>query len=224
MKKQSKRITQILFMATVSMLLLTGCSGRAILPSVTIDDASFTIGDTVQTILDGGLTLCEISGTVVDVESTTMDANTLDHSSYCIGRVNDEGKAEPTHLYVWLYNDKTGSPAPLKKCKVAGIRYSMTSDFYRTGRNSESVFINGYDFATLSPEQAVDAFEEMGISVEPDEREEYLKQGNSLSYLTTAQGNYTYSLEGNGVNMESGETEFQVTSVEMYRHFNFAYD
>ena len=100
----------------------------------------------------------------------------------------------------------------------------MTSDFYRNGRKSESVFINGYDFATLSPEQAVDAFEEMGISVEPDEREEYLKQGDSLSFLTTAQGNYTYSLEGNGVNMESGEREFQVTSVEMKRHFNFSYN
>lgn len=58
----------------------------------------------------------------------------------------------------------------------------MTSDFYRNGRKSESVFINGYDFATLSPEQAVDAFEEMGILVEPDERERYLKQGDSLSY------------------------------------------
>lgn len=106
MKKQSKRITQILFMAVVYTLLLTGCSGQGILPSVTIDDASFTIGDTVQTILDGGLTLCEINGTIVDVENTTMDANTLDYSSYCIGRVNDEGKAEPTRLYVLLYNDK----------------------------------------------------------------------------------------------------------------------
>lgn len=210
-KLRGKRVLLSLIMLCC-VFVFTGCGKEDIEMTFTIGDARIKIDDTVQSIYDQGLVLCETDGTVLKEEDLPeLKGRIVDSKSYCIGKKTDkESVAEPSYLYVYLYNTSSVSKA-LKECKIYQFWYNVPED-----EEKAEVLINDVNFAQITVDEAVAKLEEMGLSYEQEDKDEFLS-AESGYFLITSTNHYLYSLDSSAVvNTPSPEELAQIQSEEEY--------
>ena len=194
----------LLLMMLCSIFIFTGCGKKDIAMTFAIGDAQISLNDTLQSIYDQDLVLCEVDGTVLKEEDLPeLKGKIIDSESYCIGKKTDkESIAEPTHLYVYLYNTSLLS-TPLKDCKNYQFLYNVPED-----RDTAEVLINGVNFAQLTDEEAVAKLEEMGLSYEQEDKDKFLSTENGY-FLKTSTNNCLYSINSDVVYNRPSEEEME---------------
>lgn len=222
--KLLKKLTTTLLSAALCTTLLTGCS-PAVKTEITLKDTTFTLNDTVQTLLDGGLFLCEVDGSEIDATSNSLPSMTYDYDSKRIGYTNADGKNVATGLIVYLYNP-TSKEASYNECEIANITYFYDTEALITGEEPENepILINGHDFSNMTPEEAAAAFEEIGVSIDAEDKDEFLNHPDGYGLIYESTGSYNYELNADIVTSNSGEEIYALDTLEISQDLNISFN
>lgn len=192
MNKLSNGVRYIIFFILLVIIIgaayFMGVFKKANAPVATINGVNISIDDTIQTLLDNGLVLSSIGGGTIDCSEHTLGAMEYKYDGYEISINNPDGNNIDTNLVVTLYNP-TNSKKTYNECKIAKFKY--WADWYEEG--DPAVTINDNNFKELSPEEALNAFEAMGVKVAEDDRTDFLNSGSGHFYKV--QSGYKYTLE-----------------------------
>lgn len=222
--KLFKKLAAPLLSVALCTTLLNGCS-PAVKADITVNNTTFALNDTVQTLLDGGLFLCEIGGSEIDATSNSLPSMTYDYDSKRIGYTNADGENVSTGLVVYLYNP-TSKEATYSECEIAGITYFYDTEAIITGDEpeNESLIINGHDFSSMSPEEAASAFEEIGVSIDAEDKEEFTNSPDGYGHIYESSGSYNYELDATTITTNSGGETYALETLSISQDLNISFE
>lgn len=169
--------------------------------------------------------LCEVNGTEIDATSGTLPARTYDYDSKHVGYTDANGKNISTGLVVRLYNP-SAKEVPYSECEIADITYFYDTEAVVTGDEpeNEALLINGHDFSNMTPEEAAAAFEEMSVSIDAEDKDEFVNHPDGYGHIYESSGSYNYELDASTIQSNSGETIYSLETLSISQDLNISYN
>ncbi len=159
-------------------------------PSVKINGTELKVNMTVQELIDAGFAIDDsIAGNGdLDVASEPdIPGESYTSTFYYVYAKDQNGFYKYTNIVFHVYNKDVNS-AEFKDSQIYGYRYDPHYD------NGEfSVVINDIEFAGKSKEDAIAAFEELGIKFDSADKEEFLKSERNIIFGKS--GDFSYIIE-----------------------------
>ncbi len=174
-------------------------------PSVKINGTELKVNMTVQELLDAGFAIDDsIAGKGdLDIESEPdIPGESYTSTFYYVYAKDSNGYYEYTNIVFHVFNKDVNS-VEFKNSQIYAYRYDP---HYDTGKFS--VLINDIEFAGKSKEEAVQAFEELGVKFDSADKEEFLN--NESHIIFGKSGDFSYIIE-------TDYNEDIVTNIEVKR-------
>ena len=171
-------IVVVAIIAAISLL-------NQVKPEVTIDGETLTTGMTVQEMTDAGFTVgLSMSGRGgLDLDSQPqVPGESYTSTSYCIFK-----DGEYTNVDFSVYNKDVNS-CDFKDSRIYAYSFSSRFNFSDT-----EVEINGIEIGGMDKKDALEAFEELGVKFDADDKEEFLD--GDYGFIIGSSGSYSFEIE-----------------------------
>lgn len=181
-KKQKKSkasyiVTPLIIIAVIAGAFIYWKS--LVKPCITVNGEEIKIHMTVQELVDAGYAIDDSivgSGDLDISKVSDIPGESYSSKSYYLYVENEFGWYDYANISFRVYNKDVNS-AEFKDCKVYSYQYDPSYRF-----NETSILINDIDFVGMDKEDAVLAFEELGVKFDADDKEEFLS-GEATSII-----------------------------------------
>ncbi|MBQ8527814.1 MAG: hypothetical protein IJ429_05000 [Lachnospiraceae bacterium] len=171
-------------------------------PVVSINGTELKVNMTVQELVDAGFTVDDsISGKGdMDLDAQPqIPGESYTSTFYYVYAKDQNGYSDYANVVFHVFNADVNS-VDFKDSQIYAFRYDPSFQFSKA-----SVLVNGIDFVGLSKEEAIAAFEELGVKFEAAKKDEFLKDESHIIFGKS--GDYSYVIEtdihdGSVVNIE----------------------
>ncbi len=186
-KKKQNKLFNIVFgigvvvVAVIAAIYLL----NQVKPEVTIDGQTLGVGMTVQELTDAGFTVgISVKGRGdLDLDSQPqVPGETYSSTSYYIFK-----DGEYTNVDFSVYNKSVNS-CDFQDSRIYAFSFSSRYSFSDT-----EVSVNGIDVGGMEKEEALLAFEKLGVKFDNDDKEEFLS--GDYGFIIGKSGDYSFELE-----------------------------
>ncbi|MBR3824836.1 MAG: PASTA domain-containing protein [Lachnospiraceae bacterium] len=185
-KKEDKKFFIGLGILMVAVVIVAWLYSRSVVhPQVTINGKELHTGMTVGELVEEGLSISYSSSGKKALNIATEAK--VPGEKYTTTPYYIMSKGEATDVCFRVYNSDVNA-CSFRESKI----YSFN---YHAGANSgkSKVLINGIDFRGMSKEEAVEAFEELGVKFDKDDKEEFLNGEKGI--VIGKSGDFHFTLE-----------------------------
>ncbi len=175
-------------------------------PSVKINGTELKVNMTVQELVDAGFAIDDsIAGNGdMDLDAQPdIPGESYTSAFYYVYAKDQNGYYAYTNIVFHVFNKDVNS-VEFKNSQIYAYRYDP---HYDTGKFS--VLINGIEFAGKSKEEALLAFEELGVKFDSADKEEFLSGASHIIFGKS--GDFSYIIE-------TDYNEDIVTNIEVKRN------
>lgn len=159
-------------------------------PEVSIDGHNLRVGMTVQDLVEAGfsvgISITGSGGLNLDVQPQ-VPGETYSSKSYYIFK-----NGEYTDVDFSVYNASVNS-CDFKDSKIYSFSFNSRFKF-----NDTEVLVNGIDVGGMDKEEALSAFEKLGVKFDKDDKEEFLS--GERGFIIGKSGEYSFELETDDAN------------------------
>lgn len=189
--KKNKLFNIIISIAVVAVVAIAVINRiNQVKPEVTIDGQTLMVGMTVQELTDAGFTvgisMSGSGGLDLDVQPQ-VPGEKYSSTPYYIFK-----DGEFTGVDFSVYNKNVNS-CDFKDSRI--YYFSLNSHFIPS---DAEVLINGIDVSGMEKEEALLAFEELGVKFDDDDKEEILN--GDYGFIIGNSGDYSFELETDDAN------------------------
>lgn len=185
-KKQNKLFNIVFGIAVVVVAVIAAVYLlNQVKPEVTIDGQTLRVGMTVQELTDAGFSVgISITGSGgLDLDSQPqVPGEKYSSTSYYIFK-----DGEYTNVDFSVYNKSVNS-CDFKDSRIYAFSFSSRFNFSDT-----EVSVNGIDVGGMEKEEALLAFEKLGVKFDSDDKEEFLS--GEYGFIIGKSGDYSFELE-----------------------------
>jgi len=189
--KQNKIFSIILSVIIVVVAIIAAIKLlNQVRPEVSVDGQTLRTGMTVQELTDLGFTVgISISGAGgLDLDSQPqVPGESYSSKSYYIFK-----DGEYTNVDFSVYNKDVNS-CDFKDSKI--YAYSFSSRFNFSGTE---VKVNGIEIGGMNKEDALNAFEDLGVKFDADDKDEFLN--GDYGFIIGKSGSYSFEIEADDNN------------------------
>ena len=206
-KKSNKLFDVFLFILIAGVIAGVYLYSQFILvkPSVKIDGTELKVNMTVQELVDAGFAIDDsIAGNGdMDLDAQPdIPGESYTSTFYYVYAKDANGYYKYTNIVFHVFNKDVNS-VEFKNSQIYGYRYDPHYD------NGEfSVLINDISFAGKSKEEAIAAFEELGVKYDSADKDEFLNGDRNIIFGKS--GDFSYVIE-------TDYNEDIVTNIEVKR-------
>lgn len=191
-KKSNKLFDVFLVVLIVAVIVGVYVYSQYILvkPSVKINDTELKVNMTVQELVDLGFAIDDsIAGNGdMDLDAQPdIPGESYTSTFYYVYAKDSNGYYKYTNIVFHVFNKDVNS-TEFRNSQIYGYRYDP---HYDTGEFS--VLINDIAFAGKSKEEALAAFEELGIKFESADKDEFMKGERNIIFGKS--GDFSYIIE-----------------------------
>ncbi len=185
-KKQNKLFNIVFGIAVVVVAVIAAVYLlNQVKPEVSIDGQTLRVGMTVQELTDAGFSVgISITGSGgLDLDSQPqVPGEKYSSTSYYIFK-----DGEYTNVDFSVYNKSVNS-CDFKDSRIYAFSFSSRFNFSDT-----EVSVNGIDVGGMEKEEALLAFEKLGVKFDSDDKEEFLS--GEYGFIIGKSGDYSFELE-----------------------------
>ncbi len=191
-KKKTNKLFSIIFSVVVVAVVVIVVINRInqVKPEVSLDGQTLSVGMTVQELTDAGfsvgISMTGSGGLDLDVQPQ-VPGEKYSSTSYYIFK-----DGEYTNVSFSVYNKSVNS-CDFKDSRI----YSFSLSSYFRFSDTE-VLVNGINVGGMEKEEALLAFEELGVKFDADDKEEFLN--GEYGFIIGKSGDYSYELETDDAN------------------------
>ena len=190
-KKQNKLFSIIFSIAVIAIMAFAAINMLSeVKPEVSIDGQSLSVGMTVQELADAGFSVgISMSGSGgLDLGSQPkVPGEKYSSTSYYIFK-----NGEYTNVTFSVYNTSVNA-CEFKDSRIYSFSYSSRFSFSDT-----KVLVNGIDVGGMKKEDALTAFEKLGVKFDADDKDEFLN--TEYGFIIGKSGDYSYEIETDDAN------------------------
>ena len=184
-KKQNKSFNMILSVFIVAIVVIAAINLKnQVKPEVSINGQTLKLTMTVQDLVDTGFTVgISMKGTGgLDLDSQPqVPGEKYSSTSYYIFK-----DGEYTNVDFSVYNRSVNS-CDFKDSRI----YDFT--FFNFSSSDTEVLINGIDIGGMEKEEALQAFEKLGVKFDKDDKEEFLS--GERGFIIGKSGDYSFEID-----------------------------
>ena len=185
-KKVDKKFSIGLGFLMVVVVVVAWLYSRSVVhPQVTINGKELHTGMTVGELVEEGLSISYSSSGKKALNIATEAK--VPGEKYTTTPYYIMSKGEVTNVSFRVYNSDVNA-CSFRESKIYSFNYHAGNKF-----GEAEVLINGIDFGGMSKEEAVEAFEELGVKFDKDDKEEFLNGEKGI--LIGKSGDFYFTLE-----------------------------
>lgn len=186
-KKKQNKLFEVIFAIIVIVVLAIAVINmlNRVKPEVSIDDQTLSVGMTVQELIDAGFSVgISMTGSGdLDLDAQPqVPGEKYSSTAYCIFK-----DGEYTNVDFSVYNKSVNS-CDFKDSRIYAFSYRSRLKF-----SDAEVLINGIDVGGMEKEEALIAFEELGVTFDDDDKEEFLS--GEYGFIIGKSSEYSFELE-----------------------------
>ncbi|MBQ8194304.1 MAG: hypothetical protein IJZ47_02960 [Oscillospiraceae bacterium] len=186
-KKKQNKFFNIVFSVVIVVVAVIAAINllNQVKPEVSIDGQTLSVGMTVQELTDAGfsvgISMKGSGGLDLDAQPQ-VPGEKYSSTSYYIFK-----DGEYTNVDFSVYNKSVNS-CDFKDSRIYAFSFSSRLNFSDT-----EVSINGIDVGGMEKEEALLAFEKLGVKFDNDDKEEFLS--GEYGFIIGKSGDYSFELE-----------------------------
>ena len=185
-KKEDKKFRIGLALLMVVVVIVAVLYSRSVVkPEVTINGKNLRTSMTVQDLVGEGFLVSLSSSGKGNLNIATEEQ--VPGEKYTTTPYYILANGESTNVNFRVYNKDVNACA-FKDSKIYSFTYHVGSKFGKA-----EVLINGIDFDGMTKEEAVAAFEELGVKFDADDKKEFLN--GEIGIVIGKSGDFSFTLE-----------------------------